>query len=313
MSATSPSSRPPTPPSSTPAGELTPVPQLSAAELTALAGLEAACTAHDGGRLKLEWGALRCRPADTTSDFCFFAGGELVGFAGIYQWHPVAAEICGMVHPDHRRQGIGAALYDAVEAELERRRPARALLIVDRALEASRRFALSRGGELDHSEHRMQQRRDSAPAPAADRVRVRTARPEDAVFVAACLAAAFEEEPAVVDPSDEEAVAAQVRGTEVIERTADGEPVGVLRVERDGLAAAIYGFAVLPGHQHQGYGRAALVEVTERLRRSGVEKISLEVLSTNDSALHLYETCGFDALGTEDYYAMPLPGEPGRP
>ena len=38
----------------------------------------------------------------------------------------------------------------------------------------------------------------------------------------------------------------------------------------------------------------------------GVADIGLEVSVTNDAALHLYLSCGFDVVGTEDYYAVGL-------
>ncbi len=255
--------------------------------------------------MKLEWPSLRDRPVGTTSDFVWVVDDKVVGFTGLYQWRPIELEVCGMVHPAWRGQGIGSALYDAAAAEISRRAPMRALLICDRRLAGAARFALARGGELNHSEHRMQQRRDPDPrSSSAAEVTTRPARSDDASFVASCLAAAFDEELAEVDPGDEGAVARQIRGTTVIE--ADGRSVGVMRVEREGSVASIYGFAVLPECQGRGFGRAALAEVTEALRGSGAGTISLEVLSTNDSALHLYTTCGFDAIGTEDYYSMPI-------
>lgn len=308
MSAASPGSSPSARASSraAPAGELLPVPQLTSAEFDALARLEAACHEVDGGRLKLEWPALRSRPPGATSDFLWIAGGELLGFLGIYQWRPIELELCGMVHPGWRRRGIGAALYEAVSAEVARRAPARAMLIVDRALEHGRRFAVARGGELDHSEHRMQQRRQPEERVTSRRVFVRPAVSGDARFISECLAAAFDEEAVPFDESDSTAASRLVEATTVIVDGSSGERVGVLRVERDGGVASIYGFAVLPERQGRGYGRTALTRVTEELHRSGVGVVSLEVLSNNDSALHLYETCGFDSIGTEDYYAMPV-------
>lgn len=288
-----------------PAGELLAVPQLSAEELEGVARLEAACLGADGGRLKLEWPSVRQRPGDATSDFIWLVGDEIAGYVGIHQWRPIQLEFVGMVHPSRRRQGIGAALYDAAAGEIARRGPASALLIVDRRLEASARFCLERGGELDHSEHRMHQRREPDRLDgSAAAVTVRSARPSDAAFVGECLARAFGEELSRLEPDDPESVDREIRGTIVIEVT--GEPVGVMRVERDGGVASIYGFAVLPELQGRGYGRAALSTVTRDLHVSGVGTISLEVLSTNDSALHLYNTCGFDSMGTEDYYSMPI-------
>lgn len=289
-----------------PPGELLPVPQLRPGELDAVARLEATCRRYDGGRLKLEWPSLRHRPAGSTSDFLWTLGDEVLGFIGIYQWRPSDVELCGMVHPDWRRRGIGGRLYEAAAAEAASRHPLLALLIVDRALEPGRALALSRGGRLDHSEHRMQQRREPEERECLPAVELRRAGPKDAVFVAECLAAAFEEEPVPLDIADEAAVARLVARTKLISDARTGEVVGVLRVEREGGAASIYGFAVLPERQGRGYGRSALTEVTRQLHRTGVGLVSLEVLSTNDSALHLYQSCGFDTLGTEDYYAMPI-------
>ncbi len=308
MSAISRNSSPSAPASSpgSPPGELLPVPQLSPAELEAVARLEAACFEADGGRLKLEWNVLRNRPAGTTSDFVWVVDGEVVGFIGIYQWMPISLEVCGMVHPEWRGRGIGSGLYDAAAAEVAQRGPARALLIVDRALVEGRRLALVRGGELDHSEHRMQQQREPEERPGMPLVRVRPAVRSDASFVSECSATAFEEDVRVVDEGDETAVGRLLNGTTLIEAADSGRSVGVLRVEREGGAASIYGFAVMPSEQGNGYGRAALSAVTRDLHRSGVGVVSLEVLSTNDSALHLYTTCGFDSIGTEDYYSMPI-------
>jgi ribosomal protein S18 acetylase RimI-like enzyme len=38
----------------------------------------------------------------------------------------------------------------------------------------------------------------------------------------------------------------------------------------------------------------------------GLKEIGLEVACTNDAALRLYLSCGFEVMGTEDYYAVSL-------
>ena len=235
-----------------------------------------------------------------------------MGFVGLYQWRPIALELSGMVHPQWRRHGIGGRLYEAAAAEIAERAPGSALLIVDRALEEGKRFALSRGGELDHSEHRMQQRREPEERAGIPLVRVRPAERGDAGFVFDCAAAAFDEEPRVVEAMSEAEIEQVTAASTVIVAADSGERVGVLRVEHEGGAASIYGFAVTPERQGRGYGRAALALVTRGLHRSGAGVVSLEVLSTNDNALRLYTTCGFDAIGTEDYYSMPI-GVPEPP
>jgi len=50
--------------------------------------------------------------------------------------------------------------------------------------------------------------------------------------------------------------------------------------------------------------RQALCEVTEGLRGEGVTRIALGVETSNDSALKLYERCGFERVGTDDYFLL---------
>ena len=66
----------------------------------------------DGGRLKLEWGALRSRRGDQVEDLLWWEGDQLLGFLGLYSFgDPV--ELSGMVAPAARRRGIATALLDA--------------------------------------------------------------------------------------------------------------------------------------------------------------------------------------------------------
>ena len=62
----------------------------------------------------------------------------------------------------------------------------------------------------------------------------------------------------------------------------------------------------VPGRRRRGYGRAALSTVSRELREEGITSVHLEVLVDNPGALHLYESCGFEALGIEDYYSIPI-------
>ncbi|MGH9296486.1 MAG: GNAT family N-acetyltransferase [Acidimicrobiales bacterium] len=274
---------------------------MDAIQLGALQRLEAACIASNGGRLKISWPSLRSRPPGRDNDFLWVAPTsdpvaaplEVLGFLGLYQWRPEELEICGMVHPEHRRLGIASLLYESASAEVARRKPGEVLLVVDRIYEGGAAFARSFGGALEHSEHRMEQRREPSERAGKAPVTVRDAREEDASFISECLSAAFG------DPH-----VGEFAGVLVIETEKDR--VGMMRVERDGQVASIYGFAVLPAEQGKGYGRSALRTVTSNLRSDGIGTIALEVASTNDSALGLYQSCGFDALGTEDYYAMPV-------
>lgn len=102
---------------------------LSDADLAAIADLERRVLAHDGGRLKLEWTALRERSGERVDDLLWRDGDRLLGFLGLYSFGSADLELAGMVDPAVRRQGIGTALLNAAKPLGRDRGFAQALLV----------------------------------------------------------------------------------------------------------------------------------------------------------------------------------------
>jgi ribosomal protein S18 acetylase RimI-like enzyme len=268
---------------------------LSAGDLEAIGGLERRVVAHDGGRLKLEWATLRRRSGDDTDDLLWWDSGRLVGFLGLYRFGGGPLELAGMVEPSMRRRGIGTALLERALQLAPARRVEHVLLVVPRTTAAGGRFALSRGGVLDHSEHFLVL---GATPPVTRRhagVVVRDFLPEDAEPARRILAEAFGHSP--------DGIAAEPGDRPLVVELA-GEVIGFLRVGFEGSRAGIYGFAVEARLQGRGIGRDVLSRVCAGLREEGVEQVTLEVAVGNDRALGLYTSVGFERRATEDYYAL---------
>lgn len=272
---------------------------LSPSTLDAIADLERRVVAADGGRLKLEWSALRHRTGREVEDILCWDGDRLLGFLGIYSHGAPEIELAGMVDPAARRRGIGAALLDAGLRVCGDRAHSRILLVVPRTSVAGRGIAGSRGGTLHHSEHALQL--DGAPAevPADPRVTIRDGTPADLPLVRELMSLGFGWQP----PEHEPAGARTDPGTLVIER--DGRAVGTVRLipEQDG--AGVYGFVIHPDHQGRGIGRDVLHRLCVRARADGATALRLEVATGNDRALNLYTSLGFRQVTTEDYYTLP--------
>jgi ribosomal protein S18 acetylase RimI-like enzyme len=269
---------------------------LDEGKLESVARLEAATIEHDGGRLKLEWGALTSRPDDEVRDLLWWDGGELVGFAGRYAFGSETPEVAGMVHPSRRRHGIGATLLDAMTALCRERGDRRFLLIAPRTSADARRLAAVRGGVLDHSEHALELRGAVSDGPVDAAITLRPATSADLPEVQRIVAEAFGHPffPLDLEAPDEP--------TLVAER--DGQVLGTLRVHRSREGWGVYGFAVEPAHQGKGIGRDLLRRVCHQARAAGVERVHLEVSVENDRALGLYTSLGFVHEATEDYYAL---------
>jgi len=287
-----------------PEGRLRVEPGLAPEDLRAIEELAATCMAADGGRLKLELGILQSRPATQFNDLLWTQDRGLVGFLGIYGFRSDQAELSGMVHPSARRQGVFSKLFEAATTELTSRGVPEVLLVVDRLYDAGACFARSVGGTIEHSEHRMRLLREPAPLVGDPRVTVREAEVSDGPFVTSCLAEAFDMPAEQLRNEEIEALARRFPGTLVIEY--ENALAGTVRVDRRGRAAGVYGFAVVPRLQGRGIGRQVLSGLARDLVAEGLEEIDLEVACTNDAALHLYLSCGFEVMGTEDYYGVSL-------
>jgi ribosomal protein S18 acetylase RimI-like enzyme len=76
----------------------------------------------------------------------------------------------------------------------------------------------------------------------------------------------------------------------------EGErPVALVLVARRGWTARIAAMGIVPSQRAQGFGRAALGEVIDDLRGLGDRRLRLEVIDTNEPAIRLYRSLGFES------------------
>jgi ribosomal protein S18 acetylase RimI-like enzyme len=76
-----------------------------------------------------------------------------------------------------------------------------------------------------------------------------------------------------------------------------GRQVAVLIASRISDDAGHIGqISVAPAYQGSGIGRMLISGALDRFQWVGLEHVSLAVTSANDSALHLYQTCGFSTV-----------------
>jgi len=84
----------------------------------------------------------------------------------------------------------------------------------------------------------------------------------------------------------------------------DGRLAGYIRVKpvtplrENAHVLGIVGLAVAPGDRRRGVASALLAAAEQHARARGARKLSLRVLSTNETAMHLYERHGFQREGT---------------
>ncbi|MGH2373120.1 MAG: GNAT family N-acetyltransferase, partial [bacterium] len=104
-------------------------------------------------------------PINLPKHFLSYEGEHLVGAASLQGNREV--EVCLVVHPDHRRRGIGRGLLQIVCKDLKRRGLASFLLVCEDTSRSGRAFVTAVGGQYRFSEYRMRLDPRSVPRPQA--------------------------------------------------------------------------------------------------------------------------------------------------
>ena len=276
---------------------------LAPAQEAAVAALIAVARERDGVAAPLHPAA---PPSDARPDdinyFLAYRDGELVGVFNLVGYQET--EGSGLVHPDHRRGGIGRVLLAAANAEVARRGFTSWLLVCEATLPSGPLFAIAVGGKREFADYRLLLDPARLPAPApTSALTCRRATLDDASDLAAIVAAAFG------DPLTE--VRGWVRSDfDHADRywyiaTIGLAPVGTLRVRLiEGEGTYITGFSIAPAYQNQRLGRQFLLTVLAQLRAEGHPTILIEVETNNAPANALYRAAGFQPLRTFEYYRV---------
>lgn len=282
---------------------------LSAEQCEAIRELRQVCNAAEGLDLKLEIAEVEADPRQTRGHSQLLAlnsDGVLVGYASLDFGHET--EICGMVHPTQRRQGIGSTLLAAACDECRSVGAVRALLICEDASFSGQSFVTRHGATRAFGEYRMECAAPPMPSddawPSADRLRIDRAGPADVEDIASVQAVAFH------DAREEvrDVVLAGLAGAEerfYIARLGD-VPVGSLKAYTPPGRTGIYAFGVAPGYQRRGFGRQILLRVMAELGAEGHAQIWLEVDQENAPAFALYRALGFGITTAYGYFTISL-------
>ena len=275
---------------------------LTPAELAEAQALKRVCDAADGLDLKLIWGDDQSEVAKV---FLARAGERLVGYCSL-DGDGAVAELCEMVAPDWRRRGLGLRLLDAARASFKNSGGEQLYAICEDASTAGRAFIGALPALRMFSEHRMELRADVLP-PDDGALTIRQIPPEDdeALLAAARITAAGFERPLEQTMRHMRADVEQSTDQQRLYLAlANGEPVGAFKLytEDADASAGIYGFAVDPERQRQGWGRRMLARACALAREQGATRVTLEVDTTNDRAIALYSSSGFVTTTTYGYY-----------
>lgn len=245
--------------------------------------------------LKLNWDTLRSRVGNTGEDFFYYEGKKLIGYLAIYDFGS-KIEVCGMVHPNYRRQGIFTKLVKKAIQTAKKRDPRAILLNAPAESQSAKGFLATLPCRFDVAEYQMKWQ--ETELTDYEGITLRPSLEADKALEIQldvdCFGFLQHEAASYYERIKEERL-----NTFVI--VYEDQAVGKIRVEERDGEAWIYGFAVSPSYQGKGIGRKVLKQVIFEQQKKG-NPIYLEVEATNPGALRLYESCGFRSYHQQDYY-----------
>lgn len=251
---------------------------------------------HDEIQLKLNWGMLE-RGKEDSFYFTHEENGCIIGFIGIYIFGNTV-ELCGMVHPNYRRQGIFTNLHQKAIKFSKDKGFTKILLNAPFGCESAQGFLKNIPAVYVKTEYQMKWKRKSLEFS------------EDVVLRSASGESDFETQ---VD-LDVKCFGFSKEGSiryNLDIRSKSGfsffmihykdETVGKINLYQKEKKTTIIGFAIDPKWQRKGIGRKALTNMILQESAKGNE-IFLEVEADNEAALNLYKITGFETYQAQDYY-----------
>ena len=219
--------------------------------------------------------------------------------------HTSNPEALLVVDPAHRRKGIGSQLVGRAKDYWHSLGVNSYLLACEDKSASGNAFLKAVGGEFSHSELRLRLENKLRQLTEST-VSLRLAKLEDLDLLVRLLAKAFD------DPIEAH-IPRLLRDLPSTHHrfylgSVNQNPIGCIGVVGEERRAYVIAFGIIPEHRGRGYGRQMLSQTANSLLTENWHDIFIEVDSTNQVALSLYETCGFNKYTSYNYYKIKCDG-----
>lgn len=275
-----------------------PMTEFSKDEIAAVVSLEQQCKQFEQINLRVGTDNLVKGAGDHA--FLCYHDEHLIGFLSWYTNDGIEANINGMVHPGHRRQGVFGNLLRLAKEDIK---PQGIHTLVYRIVSGSQSglgFVQHLEASFRESQYTMTLTNFLSREYRHPALYLRPEEPRDLEFMVMCLSRAF--------GNSEDWTREYFGRTNEPNRTTyvailDSAPVGIIRVNRLGVSTAfIHDFCVLPAYQGRGLGLQILTNAVKFLLAEERNPIRLGVVTENRHALQLYRNVGFEITSEFHYY-----------
>jgi ribosomal protein S18 acetylase RimI-like enzyme len=278
--------------------------KLSKGELKEIKNLSILSQNVDHFKTKLYWNILEDRKLPEYDDFLFYIEGNLAAYIGVFAFKEEEVELAAIVHPKHRNQGYFKSLLPEVFMELAKRNFKKCLIIVNREGQVANQITKKLNTTYSHSEYEM----FSKTKPTftdLPKLELREYTHDDIIDLAQMDAVCF-------NSSLDKMIFRFInsmgeKNRKVYVAISNGEKIGKVHLRFDEKNHAyIHDLCILPAHRRKRLATAMVVQVMEILNQKKIHHIYLDVEGKNESAIKLYEQCGYEITAIHDFWAYDL-------
>ncbi|PJD94077.1 MAG: GNAT family N-acetyltransferase [Legionella sp.] len=231
----------------------------------------------------------------------YYEEGKLLGYLRTFFFYSTACEVALMVHPAHRRQGIGRTLLAEILPILKQEHME--TLIFSTPKGTNQEWLANLGMTFHGSEFQMQydpEKPVSIPyKPACIRLATQKDIPQLVELDNTCFP---DKKP---DPMEVFRSLLTTNNCAIFALIQDDRIVGKAHVFKESDRARVTDIGVFPEYRGRGFAGALIKYCINHALINNKPKIVLDVEIANESALKLYDGLGFNIINAHDYWNTP--------
>ena len=275
--------------------------QLNTQQLTDLDTLCANCKNTDGNSVAIYKHLLKqYRPV--ACNILNYQQQQLIGFLSTFFFYEDTCEIIVMVAPTFRRKGVATQMIKEILPLLRGQRIKMAMLSTPKGL--NNKWLSSKGFDYQNSEYQMQWKLHEPIIIANKSLVIRPATDADIPILCAIDDACFPIQQPHIESHFQELLHDASYKLFIAEKK--GEPIGKTHLSCQQGKVRLTDIAILPKAQGNGFGSEMVAHCINYCLAANLPDINLDVETSNQGALRLYNRLGFIVSNAYDFWKGPI-------
>ncbi|MDF1758410.1 MAG: GNAT family N-acetyltransferase [Legionellaceae bacterium] len=280
---------------------LTSINQISVSELIDIEKLLQKCSEHDGNSIPI-YKHLIDKRHPIACNILYHENNQLIGYLRSFFFYADACEITLMVEPAHRRKKVATKLLKEILPIM--REEGIKKLIFSTPPKINAKWFEKLGLKYRNSEYHMQYDLNNKSTMKPKPAKIRFAKYEDIPILCKIDEAAFPNKK--VDPDTLFQSLLKTSNCDLFVLTLDGNVIGKAHIFTEPDKVRLTDIGILPEYRSQGFGSSLIKHCVNHALVRNKTNIALDVETTNEGALKLYQNLGFNITNTHDYWYTPI-------